>query len=535
MFGNGILLVVVLLLVTILQCHAKRPNIVFILVDDLGWGDVSFHGSTQIPTPNIDVLAGDGVILNNYYVMPLCTPSRSALMTGLYPIHNGMQSTVILPAAPWGLPLENKILPQHFKDLGYDVNMIGKWHLGFFQTPYVPMKRGFDTFFGLYTGSNDYYNHTSGSDHIGLDFRENETPVFNETGHYGTNLFTDRFITLVENRNKSKPFFCYFSHQAVHRALDSETFQAPARNVLKFPYIGESNRTIYAGMLDALDESMGRVVEALSSAGMLEDTIIVFSSDNGGGPYGIESNRGFNWPLRGAKFTVWEGGVRVPAFVWSPKFLKKSRVSNQLMHISDWLPTLYTAAGGDASALGTIDGVDMWNSLTHRSASKRKEILLNSNSLYNISGLRYKQYKLVVGGGFDGELDDHYYFPGGTRPTNDIDQLRNESTTARVLRKFYEKQDRSWSPLAWSNNVAVDCRRNKLTENFVPMQPPYLFNIEKDPCELNNLAKTEEQTLRFLMKKLDAYNATAVPSLFQPEDPRAYPEYHGGIWSPWLD
>ncbi|EEC18655.1 arylsulfatase B, putative [Ixodes scapularis] len=421
--------------------------------------------------------------------MPLCTPSRSALMTGLYPIHNGMQSTVILPAAPWGLPLENKILPQHFKDLGYDVNMIGKWHLGFFQTPYVPMKRGFDTFFGLYTGSNDYYNHTSGS--VSKKQEQITGALCLTVGgitHGVEPLLTDSPLNFYP-----QPFFCYFSHQAVHRALDSETFQAPARNVLKFPYIEESNRTIYAGMLDALDESMGRVVEALSSAGMLEDTIIVFSSDNGGGPYGIESNRGFNWPLRGAKFTVWEGGVRVPAFVWSPKFLKKSRVSNQLMHISDWLPTLYTAAGGDASALGTIDGVDMWNSLTHRSASKRKEILLNSNSLYNISGLRYKQYKLVVGGGFDGELDDHYYFPGGTRPTNDIDQLRNESTTARVLRKFYEKQDRSWSPLAWSNNVAVDCRRNKLTENFVPMQPPYLFNIEKDPCELNNLAKLKNK------------------------------------------
>ncbi|KAG0419929.1 hypothetical protein HPB47_003790 [Ixodes persulcatus] len=207
------------------------------------------------------------------------------------------------------------------------------------------------------------------------------------------------------------------------------------------------------------------------------------------------------------------GSVRVPAFVWSPKFLKKSRVSNQLMHISDWLPTLYTAAGGDASALGAIDGVDMWHSLTHSSASKRKEILLNIDSLYNISGLRYKQYKLVVGGGFYGELDDHYYFPGGTRPTNNIDQLRNESTTARVLKKFYEKQHRSWSPLTWSENVAVDCRRDRLTDNFVPTEPPYLFNIEEDPCELNNLAKTQRH----------------------PEDPKAYPEYHGGIWSPWLD
>ncbi|XP_042149517.1 arylsulfatase B-like [Ixodes scapularis] len=154
---------VLLFLTAVLQCHAMRPHIVMLLADDLGWGDVSFHGSTQVPTPNIDVLAGDGVILNNYYSLPLCTPSRAALMTGLYPIHTGMQTSVILDAAPWGLPLEVKIMPQHFKDLGYQVNMIGKWHLGFFQTAYTPPKRGFDSFFGYYTAGNDYYNHTAGT------------------------------------------------------------------------------------------------------------------------------------------------------------------------------------------------------------------------------------------------------------------------------------------------------------------------------------------------------------------------------------
>ncbi|KAG0417695.1 hypothetical protein HPB47_005407 [Ixodes persulcatus] len=228
-------------------------------------------------------------------------------------------------------------------------------------------------------------------------------------------------------------------------------------------------------MLDALDESIGRVVEALDNAGILEDTIIVFSSDNGGAPYGLQSNRAYNWPLRGAKFTLWEGSVRVPAFVWSPKFLKKSRVSNQLMHISDWLPTLYTAAES-LNPDGAV--VQLW--LVQRLKPKK---------------------------------------PRRMRKPPDLK----------------EKQHPSWSPLTWSENVAVDCRRDRLTDNFVPTEPPYLFNIEEDPCELNNLAKTQRNTLRFLMKKLDAYNATAVPALFQPEDPRAYPEYHGGIWSPWLD
>lgn len=506
-----------------------------ILVDDLGWGDISFHGSTQIPTPNIDVLAGDGVILNNYYSLSLCTPSRSALMTGFYPIHTGMQAEVIRDAAPWGLPLELKIMPQHFKDLGYQVNMIGKWHLGFFQTPYTPPKRGFDSFFGYYTGENDYYNHTTGTDHIGLDFRDNATPVFNETGHYSTDLFTERFDYLVANRDKSKPFFCYFSYQAVHAALMNVPFQAPERNVLKFPYIGETNRTLYAGMLDSLDESIGRVVEVLGNAGMLEDTIIAFSSDNGGLPFGAYSNRGFNWPLRGAKGTLWEGGVRVPAFVWSSKFLKKPRVSDQLMHISDWLPTLYSAAGGHVSNLGSMDGVDMWRYLTLGVGSARKEVLLTIEPMYNLAGLRYKNYKLVVGEGFDEELDEHYSFPGGLRPTNDVPQLRKDSRVARVLKTFYGKQNRNWSPLDWSKNPVVDCRERWLTNNFVARRPPYLFDLERDPCELNNLAGSKRITLFLMMLKLAAYNATAVPPRFLPEDPRAYPEYHGGVWSPWLD
>ncbi|CAN7979759.1 unnamed protein product [Ixodes pacificus] len=526
---------VLLLLASVLQCHAKRPHIVMILIDDLGWGDVSFHGSTQIPTPNIDVLAGDGVILNNYYALPLCTPSRAALMTGLYPIHTGMQAGVIQDAAPWGLPLETKIMPQHFKDLGYEVNMIGKWHLGFFKTEYTPPRRGFDSFFGYYTGTSDYYNHTAGTDHIGLDLRDNETPVFNETGHYSTDLFTDRFASLLENRDKSKPFFCYFSHQAVHAALMKDPFQAPARNLLKFPYIGETNRTVYAGMLDALDESIGRVVEVLGNAGMLGDTIIAFSSDNGGSPFGAFSNRGFNWPLRGAKANLWEGGVRVPAFVWSSKFLKKPRVSDQLMHISDWLPTLYSAAGGNVSNLGTMDGIDMWRYLTLGYGSPRKEVLLTIDPKNNLAALRYKNYKLLVGEGFNEELDGRYSFPGGLRPTNDVPQLRKDSKVARVLMTFYGKQKGNWSPLDWSKNPVVDCRERWVNNNFVARQPPYLFDLARDPCELNNLAGSKRLVLRFMMSKLTAYNATAVPPLFQPQDPRAYPEYHGGVWSPWLD
>ncbi|EEC12929.1 arylsulfatase J, putative [Ixodes scapularis] len=476
-----------------------------------GWGDVSFHGSTQIPTPNIDVLAGDGVILDNYYALPLCTPSRAALMTGLYPIHTGMHAGVIQDAAPWGLTLETKIMPQHFEDLGYEVNMIGKSH---------------------HDGCHNFDSTKSGIDLLHTPLISSIPGQHDNTWMYGKtyNFYRTRAICRLQKRViqgvvvylirflldlHSQPFFCYLSHQAVHSALMKDPFQAPARNLLKFPYIGETNRTVYAGETKKTHLPwLGLALVSLVKTKNYVDILLMGFSDNGGSPFGLFSNRGFNWPLRGAKANLWEGGVRVPAFVWSSKFLKKPRVSDQLMHISDWLPTLYSAAGGDVSNLGSMDGIDMWRYLTLGFGSPRKEVLLTIDPKNNLAALRYKNYKLVVGEGFNEELDGRYSFPGGLRPTNDVPQLRKDSKVARVLKSFYGKQNRNWSPLDWSKNPVVDCRERWLTNNFVARQPPYF---------------------RFMMSKLAAYNATAVPPLFQPQDPRAYPEYHGGVWSPWLD
>ncbi|CAN8013429.1 unnamed protein product [Ixodes persulcatus] len=194
------------------------------------------------------------------------------------------------------------------------------------------------------------------------------------------------------------------------------------------------------------------------------------------------------------------------------------------MHISDWLPTLNSAAGGDVSNLGVLDGIDMWRHLTMGNGSPRKEVLLTIDPMNNLAALRYKNYKLVVGKGFNEELDERYSFPGGLRPTNDVPQLRKDSRVAQVLKTFYRKQNRNWFPLDWSKNPVVDCRERWLINNFVARQSPTLIS-----CQFLM------QVLRFMMSKLSAYNATAVPPLFQAQDPRAYPEYHGGLWSPWLD
>lgn len=510
------------------------PNIIIILADDMGWDDVSFHGSPQIPTSNIDTLAADGIILNNHYAVTACTPSRAALLTGLYPIHTGMQQSIILAAEPWGLSPKVKVMPETFKDLGYETHMVGKWHVGNFAKEYTPTYRGFDTFYGFYGAEVDYRSHTATMyNKTGLDFWVGTEPLRNESGQYSTGLLTERAVDLIKSHNKAKPLFLYFAHQAPHSGSDIP-LDAPAENIEKFPYIGETNRTIYAGMVDTLDESVGVVVEALHKEQLLENSIIVFISDNGGQSFGPHSNRGSNWPLRGAKGGLWEGAALVPTFVWSPFLAKRRRVSHQMMHIIDWLPTLYHAAGGDPTRLGNqLDGVDMWRHLSLNLASPRNEVLYNIEPAERIAALRYKQYKLVLGIHYGGQYDGRYETPGGSRPRSDLDLLMTKSKVADVLRCFYNVTSIKF-PSKWREHATVKCNRSGNNSNFVSANPPYLFNLAKDPCELNNLASTHSKIVSALQKRLDKYLASSIPPRNRPLDPRGYPENLNGTWGPWL-
>lgn len=443
-----------------------------------------------------------------------------------------MQSGVILNSEPWGLPLDLKLLPSHFKDLGYDVHMIGKWHLGFFRTGYTPLKRGFDSFYGYYTGLTDYYDHTSGFDHVGLDLRDSEAPAWGENGTYATHLFTRKFISLLEKHNTSKPFFGYFSHIAPHCGKPLDRFQAPKEYVGKFSYIGDKNRTYYAGMVAAMDESVGAVVDVLRRRGMLNDTIIVFSSDNGGALFAEEAYGASNWPLRGNKATLWEGGLRAPAFVWSTRLKQRQRVSRQMMHIVDWLPTLYSAAGGKLSSLGITDGVDMWRALSEGSASPRQEILHNVDPVSAAMALRAGRYKLIVQAPRSGRMDNRYPSKGMSRPVDDLARLRADSRTAKALTSLYGPPNHEGADKVLRNAV-VDCDPGTGLEP--PDRAPYLFDIERDPCETQNLVTTHRKVLRSLLKRLSVHTSYMVPPRTQPDDPRSYPENFGGVWSPWLD
>ncbi|KAL7630204.1 UNVERIFIED_CONTAM: hypothetical protein RMT77_019655 [Armadillidium vulgare] len=396
----------------------KKPHVVFILADDLGWNDVGFHGDAEISTPNIDALAYSGVILNNYYVQPLCTPSRGAVMTGMYPIHTGMQHSVILGSEPRGLPLDFTIFPQYLKSLGYTTRMVGKWHLGNFRKDYTPTFRGFDSHYGYWEGMIEYYSHTVALNATidGYDFRRNMEVEYDGVGTYATDLFTEESVKIINEHNPSKPLFLYLPHLATHVATFSENgvpLQAPDEVIEMFSYIEDESRRKFAAMLWKLDESIGKVVEALKERKMLKDSIIVFSADNGGSAGGYERSGASNWPLRGTKNSMWEGGVRGSAFIWSSLLKKPGRVSTEMMHISDWLPTLYNAIGGDLSDLHPTDGMNVWESLQGKSSSPRKEFVVNIDPVINGASIRDNEWKLLFNPSDIGEQYDGWFGPSG--------------------------------------------------------------------------------------------------------------------------
>lgn len=500
-----------MMMMTGVRCQSQRPHVVFVLADDLGWNDVSFHGSDQIPTPRLDSLAYAGVILHGYYATPICSPSRSAILTGKHPVHTGMHQDVIMGPQPYGLPLSERILPQYVKDLGYATHIVGKWHQGFFTSEYTPLRRGFDSHVGYWCGHIDYYDHTSVErpDQWGLDFRYNETIARDTLGRYATDIFTEAAVDIIRKHNPNQPLFLYLPHLASHAGNGYEPIQAPEEYVNRFPDIEDINRRKFAGVVTVLDESVGAVVDALAQYGMLNNSIIIFSGDNGGATDGFNGNAASNWPLRGCKDTLWEGGIRVPAFVWSPLIQKPSRVMNNLMSVEDWLPTIYSAIGGNTGDLPSdLDGMNMWPTISDDQQSPRSRILHNIDNDRGVAALRDGDFKIVVGTTYGGRWDGWYGPPA----------VRNDG---HLLRQ----------------PVTVSCSR---PTNFTPCEPiahpsPCLFNIQEDPCEYNNLADSEPVVLKRLMDLLDEYNSTVVPARNQPDDPNARPALHGYAWVPWMD
>jgi uncharacterized sulfatase len=344
-----------------------RPNIIVILADDLGYGDLGVNGSTMISTPNLDRLAAEGVRLTSFYAAAnVCTPSRAGLLTGRYPIRMGLAVKVIVPSDTHGLPPEEMTLPEILRDRGYRTAMAGKWHLGH-QPEFWPTENGFDSFLGvLYSNDMKPFALYRGRENI-------EEPADQATL---TERYTAAAVETIEGAG-DRPFFFYLAHTFPHRPLHvSDRFR------------GRSEAALYGDVVETIDWSVGEILAALERTGKARDTLILFTSDNG--PWFEGSTAGY----RDRKGGTWEGSYRVPLIAWWPGMLPSGAAVDEPATALDVLPTLARVSGAHIPATVALDGIDIWPTLAHGAPSTHDQILFFDND--QISGVRKGKWSLVV-------------------------------------------------------------------------------------------------------------------------------------------
>ena len=573
------------------QTSNVQPNVIFFLSDDLGWDDVGYHTS-QVLTPNIDNLISKGIELNQYYTQCVCTPSRATILTGRYPIHTGLVG-LIARNDPFGLPLSTFTLADILTNYtNYDTLAVGKWHLGFYKWEYTPTFRGFEQFYGYYTGGEDYFTHNSAGY---FDFREDIgyqcgakcSRVANETLNiYSVTLFTDYVINNIlpnysntnnnnnnnnnkntQKKQKNNPFFLYLAYQSVHSPSDVPIYYENMYNTT----INNVKRRKFAGMVTCMDQSIGNITQALTQHGLDNNTIIIWVSDNGGPTDTSDSIGSRNYPLRGGKHSIWEGGTRVVGSVFVPNNLitkyakqqqKRKQLSdaydvfegininignrnsnnsgggvmyNNLMHSVDWLPTILDAIGVDINDINlnySIDGVSHWNAFMQslmysnnniNNVNNRKiEIDVPRTTIYyghnvpngyawagNNTGLRWKDYKLLnVTGGKPSDWD---------KPVNESFEFDSSSSQELI------------------QDILTD-----ITLPFSYMNENYsLYNLSNDPNEYYDIASQYPQLTIKLVEMMIQIENTSVaqvepdPDCTSTDIPHPNVTGVGPVWAPW--
>ncbi len=341
----------------------RKPNIVLIVADDLGYGELGIQESKDIPTPNVDQIARRGVRFTNGYVScPVCSPTRAGIMTGRYQQRFGHEfnpgpNEAADPA--FGLPTTEVTLAERLRTLGYATGMVGKWHLGF-RPELQPTRRGFEEFYGFLGGAHNYMNPRRGSIQV------LRGTVHVEEEEYLTDALAREAVGFI-NRHKDEAFFLYLPFNAVHMPL-----QATSRDLERFAAIDDVKRRTFAAMLAAHDDAVGRVIAAIRNAGLQRDTFIIYVSDNGGPTPQTTSS---NLPLRGYKAQVLEGGIRVPFLMQWTGHLPAGKVCEQPVIALDIHPTVVAAAGESLSADAKLDGVDLLPYLTGAKTSAPHDYL----------------------------------------------------------------------------------------------------------------------------------------------------------------
>lgn len=508
-----ILFLVALCIVSVLSVQTK-PNIVFFLVDDVGFSDVEYCSMTKtIPTPFINKLASTSgaVRLNQYYAQSLCTPTRASLLTGRYAYNVGL-TFVIIPASPSGIPSNIETLPEILEREGYRSYILGKWHLGHGQVKSTPTHKGFHKFLGIYTwdidsyskinylyprivGGTYYYDwlsHTRGS----------EPRYYLETEH-ATAAITKETINMIDDHvteYTSSPLFLYIAYTAAHSPLIAEP-RHEEKCSTKHLW-----RKQFCGLVVGIDESMSLITQHVIEK-LGKNTIIVFSSDNGGSSW----FGGLNYPLRGSKNTPFEGGIRVPGFIVDFRKNVSDTEYNGLFHVSDMLPTLLSLSYIDKEKYNyqEMDGLDHSIALYSPSVNTvpvRTEVLLElrlknfTTTSQDILAMRVNNYKLIVGGSKE---DGNYYL----EPTEDSINIKDKN----LVSYFFEKLIRIGEYFIGTSEfdslriVLTHHIKSKIEKAIYKNENPsvMLFDLENDPYETTNVAEQYPDIVISIKKKID--------------------------------
>jgi arylsulfatase A-like enzyme len=350
-----------------------RPNIVYIMADDLGYADLSCYGRRDYATPNIDRLAAEGMkFLQAYANSAVCTATRTALITGRYQYRLAVGLEEPLTNAPVGLPPEHPTLPSLLRKAGYGTTLIGKWHLGRLPN-YGPLKSGYDHFWGFRDGALDYFTHKTGpADSDTGDLWDDDAKI-EQTG-YLTELLGDRAVKVIGDYAAARqPFFLSLHFNAPHWPWEGREDEAEALRIRNLSHYDGGSLAAYASMVTALDQQVGRVIQALEQRGIAGNTLVIFTSDNGGERFSD------TWPFSGKKMELLEGGLRIPAIVKWPGRVRAGSATQQVSMSMDWLPTLVAAAGTTPDPAYPSDGINLLPALTQGAAPVSRKVYWRYN------------------------------------------------------------------------------------------------------------------------------------------------------------
>jgi arylsulfatase A-like enzyme len=425
------------------QSTSSRPNIILIITDDVGYGDIGSYGAPDIKTPNIDALAKAGTRFTQFYAnASSCTPTRAGLISGRYQQRFAMErplGAVSTPDGELGLPATGRSLPQLLRTAGYTTALLGKWHLGYLPE-FSPLKHGFDSFFGFKSGYIDYYEHTDSTGKP--DLFENDTPT--PAGGYMTDLITQRSVTFIAGHAKS-PFFLEVAYNAAHwpyqvpdhpsKAIDNSRHLLPQDE-------HTGTRADYVKIMERADQGVGQIMAAVDRQGLAANTIVIFTNDNGG------EWLSRNAPLFNRKFTLYEGGIRVPAVVRWPGHVPAGVVSTQVAITMDLSASILAAAGATVPADAKLEGINLWPLLAKGAKPVSRTLFWRVTTAgLNQKAVRDGDWKLLVEGTARVMLFD---------VSKDLGE-RNDVAAANtaVVRRLHQEL------LAWEKDVDAEAKTRK--------------------------------------------------------------------------